>query len=147
MELYLRLLKFLFHYWAHLALAILFMLVLAFSNGAMAYLMGPVLKFLFTSNTDDTISLIPIDLFTFDRSQMLVAVPLVIIIVAVVKGLSFFGQSYFMGYVGQRIVTDIRGMLYRHILTLLLFYFPKTSTGALMSGVTNDVGMHGWSSW
>ncbi len=141
MKLYLRLLKFLFHYWAHLALAILFMLVLAFSNGAMAYLVGPVLKFLFTSNTDDTISLIPIDLFTFDRSQMLVAVPLVIIIVAVVKGLSFFGQSYFMGYVGQRIVTDIRGMLYRHILNLPVSYFTKNSTGALMSRVTNDVGM------
>lgn len=141
MKLYLRLLKFLFHYWGQLALAILFMLTLALSNGAMAYLVGPVLKFLFTSSADDTIKLVPLDIFTLDRSQMLLAVPIVIIIVALVKGLSFFGQSYFMGYVGQRIITDIRQMLYRHILNLPISYFTKNSTGALMSRVTNDVGM------
>ncbi len=141
MKLYLRLLKFLFHYWGQLALAILFMLTLALSNGAMAYLVGPVLKFLFTNSADDTIRLVPLDVFTFDRSQMLVVVPIVIILVALIKGLSFFGQSYFMGYVGQRIITDIRQTLYKHILNLPISYFTKNSTGALMSRVTNDVGM------
>lgn len=141
MKLYLRLLKFLFNYWGQLALAISFMLVLALSNGAMAYLVGPVLKFLFANNADDTIRLVPMDVFTFDRAQMLVAVPIVIILVALIKGLSFFGQSYFMGYVGQRIITDIRQLLYKHILNLPFSYFTKNSTGALMSRVTNDVGM------
>ena len=141
MKLYLRLLKFLFHYWGHLTLAIFFMLALALSNGAFAYLIGPVMKFLFTNSADDTIRLIPMDIFTFSRSEMLVVVPIVIIIVAVIKGISFFGQSYFMGYVGQGIVTDIRALLYKHILNLPLSYFTKNSTGALMSRVTNDVGM------
>ena len=141
MKLYLRLLKFLFHYWGHLTLAIFFMLALALSNGAFAYLIGPVMKFLFTNSADDTIRLIPMDIFTFSRSEMLVVLPVIIIIVAVVKGISFFGQSYFMGYVGQGIVTDIRALLYKHILNLPLSYFTKNSTGALMSRVTNDVGM------
>ncbi len=141
MKLYLRLLKFLFHYWGHLTLAIFFMLALALSNGAFAYLVGPVMKFLFTNSANDTIRLIPMDIFTFSRSEMLVVVPIVIIIVAVIKGISFFGQSYFMGYVGQGIVTDIRALLYKHILNLPLSYFTKNSTGALMSRVTNDVGM------
>ncbi|MEK7841762.1 MAG: ABC transporter ATP-binding protein, partial [Deltaproteobacteria bacterium] len=101
----------------------------------------PVMKFLFTNSADDTIRLVPMDIFTFSRSEMLVVVPVVIIIVAVIKGISFFGQSYFMGYVGQGIVTDIRDLLYKHILNLPVSYFTKNSTGALMSRVTNDVGM------
>ena len=117
------------------------MITLALSNGAFAYLVGPVLKFLFANNTDNTIRLIPLDIFTFDRAQMLVVVPMVIILVALVKGLSFFGQAYFMGYIGQRIVADIRQFLYKHILNLPISYFTKNSTGALMSRVTNDVGM------
>src|SRR3972149_1896910 len=141
MKLYLRLLNFLLHYWAQLALAVCFMITLALSNGAFAYLVGPVLKFLFANNTDNTIRLIPLDIFTFDRAQMLVVVPMVIILVALVKGLSFFGQAYFMGYIGQRIVADIRQFLYKHILNLPISYFTKNSTGALMSRVTNDVGM------
>ncbi|OGP09479.1 MAG: hypothetical protein A2X87_07235 [Deltaproteobacteria bacterium GWC2_42_51] len=124
-----------------LLLAVFFMIVLALSNGAFAYLVGPVLKFLFASNADETIRLIPFDIFTFDRAQMMVAVPIAIIVVAFVKGLSFFGQSYFMGYVGQMVVTDIRTFLYKHILNLPVSYFTKNSTGALMSKVTNDVGM------
>lgn len=141
MKLYLRLLKFLFHYWEHLTLAIFFMLTLALSNGAFAYLIGPVMKFLFTNSADDTIKLVPMDIFTFSRSEMLVVVPIVIIIVAVIKGISFFGQSYFMGYCGQGIVTDIRALLYKHILNLPVSYFAGNSTGVLMSRVTNDVGM------
>ncbi|MEK6600061.1 MAG: ABC transporter ATP-binding protein, partial [Deltaproteobacteria bacterium] len=141
MKLYLRLLKFLANYLGHLTLAIFFMLALALSNGAFAYLVGPVMKFLFTNSADDTIRLVPMGIFTFSRSEMLVVVPVVIIIVAVIKGISFFGQSYFMGYVGQGIVTDIRALLYKHILNLPLSYFTKNSTGALMSRVTNDVGM------
>lgn len=141
MRLYFRLLKFLIHYWGHLALAILFMLTLALSNGVMAYVVGPVLKFLFTNNTDDTIRLIPMDLLTFSRSQMLVAMPLVIVIVAFIKGFSFFAQAYFMGYVGQRIIADIRALLYKHILSLPVSYFTRNSTGQLMSRVTSDVDM------
>lgn len=141
MKLYFRLLKFLAGYWAQLSLAVLFMITLALSNGAFAYLVGPVLKFLFTSNADDAIRLIPAGLFTFSRQQMLVAVPIVIMFVAVAKGLSFFGQSYFMGYVGQMIIADIRTLLYKHILNLPLSYFTKNSTGQLMSRVTSDVDM------
>jgi len=117
------------------------MITLALSNGAFAYLVGPVLKFLFANNTDNTIRLIPLDIFTFDRAQMLVVVPMVIILVALEGEDAFFGQAYFMGYIGQRIVADIRQFLYKHILNLPISYFTKNSTGALMSRVTNDVGM------
>ena len=46
-----------------------------------------------------------------------------------------------MGYVGQKMVADIRLHLYQHILNLPISYLSKSSTGQLMSRMTNDVGM------
>ncbi len=141
MRVYLRLLRFLGPYRFRLFLAIVCMVCFAISNGAMAYLIGPVLKFLFSNDPSAEIRLVPFDLFTIPRDRMIIAIPLIIIGVSVVKGLSSFGQSYFMGYVGQRVVTDLRDRLYRHILNLPVDYFNKTPTGTLISRVTNDVNL------
>jgi subfamily B ATP-binding cassette protein MsbA len=117
------------------------MTAFALSNGAMAYLIGPVMKFLFSNEAGASIKFLPLDLFTVPKEKMLVAIPLIIIGVAVVKGLSSYGQSYFMGYIGQGVVRDIRKKLYQHILSLPVNYFSHTPTGVLMSRLTNDVGL------
>jgi subfamily B ATP-binding cassette protein MsbA len=117
------------------------MIIFALTNGVMAYLIGPVLKFLFASNGAEEIKLIPFDLFVFPKEWMIIAIPLVIFGVALFKGLSYFGQSYLMGFVGQRVVADLRAKLYRHILDLPIKYFSKTTTGTLMSRITNDTNM------
>ncbi|MEE9542971.1 MAG: ABC transporter transmembrane domain-containing protein, partial [Thermodesulfobacteriota bacterium] len=85
--------------------------------------------------------IIPLDLFTIPKEMMVAAIPLAIMIVALTKGLSSFGHSYFMGFVGQRVVTDLRNKLYRHILNMPLKYFTNTPTGVLSSRLTNDVNM------
>ena len=72
---------------------------------------------------------------------MIVFIPLVVMAVALVKGLSYFGQAYFMGYVGQRIVADMRERLYNHIQVMPLSFFSKTPTGTLISRITNDVNL------
>ncbi len=141
MKIYLRLLKFLKPYKLRLFIAILCMVGFALTNGAMAYLIGPVLKFLFSSDPSTAIPIIPFDLVTIPRDRMIVAIPLIIMAVAVVKGLCSFGQSFYMGYVGQRVVTDLREKLYRHILNLPVDYFSKNPTGVLMSRLTNDVNL------
>lgn len=139
MKLYLKLLKFVVPYLFYLTGAILCMTALALSTGAMAYLIGPVLKFLFTNEGGDIIKAIPFGLLDIDRTSMIIVIPMLIIAVAVVKGVSFFGQSYLMGYVGQRVVLDIRDRLYKHILAMPVPFFTKTHTGSLISRVTNDV--------
>ncbi len=73
--------------------------------------------------------------------SMLYVIPVLFIIAYLVKGMADFGQAYFMGYVGNRAVTDIRFYVYRHMQTLSLAFFTKTSTGVLMSRVANDVGI------
>lgn len=138
---YLRILKLLPPYKFAFILAVIFMVGFALSNGAMAYLIGPVMKFLFSTDAGAAVQIIPYDLITIPKDKMVIAVPLVIIVVAVVKGVSSFGQTYFMGYVGQGVVRDIRKKLYEHILSLPVGFFSKTPTGVLISRLTNDVNL------
>lgn len=141
MNTFYRILKFLPRYRGHFLMAFICMVGYAASNGAMAYLIGPVMKFLFTSDGSSEIKLIPFDLFTIPKEGMMMAIPLAIIMVAAIKGLSSYGQSYFMGYVGQGVVRDIRKKLYDHILNLPVGFFSNTPTGVLTSRVTNDVNL------
>ncbi len=140
MNTYLRILKLLPRYRAQLFLAFVFMVGFAASNGAMAYLIGPVMKYLFSTG-GGSVSIIPFNLFTIPAERMKTAVPLAILIVAVVKGVSSYGQSYLMGYVGQGVVSDIRDKLYGHILSLPVDYFTDNPTGVLISRLTNDVNL------
>lgn len=141
MNTYLRLITFLYPYKLKVVIAILCMLLYALTNGAMAYLIGPVMKHLFTTGTGEEVNIIPFELFTIPNEMMVAAVPLAIIFVGLAKGLSSFGHAYFMGFVGQRVVTDMRSKLYRHILTMPLGFFTNTPTGVLSSRLTNDVNM------
>jgi len=138
---YLRTLRLLLPYKGSFAIALICMLGYALSNGAMAYLIGPVMKFLFSADSGTGVTLVPFKLFSVPREDMLVAIPLAIIIVGVVKGLSSFGQTYFMGFVGQGVVRDIRNDLYEHILEMPVGYFSSTSTGEIVSRLTNDVNL------
>jgi len=141
MKTYLRVLKLLLPYKITFAVALLCMFLFALTNGAMAYLIGPVMQFLFNGGAGEGIKIIPFDLFTIPKDKMLLAIPLAIMIVAVVKGLSSFGQTYFMGYVGLSVVRDIRKNLYEHLLSMPVKFFNSTSTGILVSRLTNDVNL------
>jgi len=82
------------------------------------------------------------DKIFIDKSmQMLFIIPLLIVGLYLVKGIFFYGQSYLMNYVGQRIVADLREKLYHHLQYLSLSFFTKTSTGILISRLTNDVAL------
>ncbi len=140
MKSYIRTLRLLLPYKGSFAVALLCMFGYALSNGAMAYLIGPVMKFLFSSGSGG-VTLVPFKLFSVPRESMLVAIPLAIIVVGVVKGLSSFGQTYFMGFVGQGVVRDIRNNLYDHILDMPVEYFSSTPTGEIVSRLTNDVNL------
>ena len=60
--------------------------------------------------------------------------------VYVLKGIGSYVSSYQMADVGQRVVTDVRNDLYRHILGQSAGFFAQRTTGQLMSRITNDVG-------
>lgn len=70
---------------------------------------------------------------------MLNTIPLLILLLYVFRGLCFYGQTYLMAYIGQKVTIDIREKLFRHLQKLPLAFFEWNQTGAIMSYVTNDV--------
>jgi subfamily B ATP-binding cassette protein MsbA len=56
------------------------------------------------------------------------------------KGLGSYSSVYLMTDVGQRVVLDLRNLLFRHILGQSAGFFARRTSGQLMSRVTNDVG-------
>ncbi len=70
---------------------------------------------------------------------MLNTIAIGIVIVFFFRGIFFFGQTYLMSYIGQKVIIDIRGEIYRHMQRLSLSYFEKRQTGKIMSYITNDV--------
>ena len=62
-----------------------------------------------------------------------------IIVVFIIRGIAFYGQSYLMNYVGQRVIIDIRKAVFEKLQRLPLSFYDKNKTGTIMSYVTNDV--------
>jgi len=55
------------------------------------------------------------------------------------KAIGAYASDYLMADVGQRVVKDLRTGLYRHILNQSAAFFSRSTTGQLMSRITNDV--------
>jgi ABC-type multidrug transport system fused ATPase/permease subunit len=50
-------------------------------------------------------------------------------------------QTYLGQMLGQRVLFDLRGDVYKHLQSQSMSFFDENQTGQLMSRVTNDVGM------
>jgi len=48
-------------------------------------------------------------------------------------------QTYETGWVGERVLADLRNRLFAHLQRLSLGYFERNRTGAIISRITNDV--------
>jgi ABC-type multidrug transport system fused ATPase/permease subunit len=53
-------------------------------------------------------------------------------------GMSYV-QTYLTGWVGERILADLRIMLFRHLQRLSLGFYERTRAGVIISRLTNDV--------
>ena len=147
---YLRLFAFALPYRWRFAGALACMLVLAGATAAYVNLLGPVLDFLFTGRTGAASSLSRVAprwmdveglLSRVDRREMLAIVPLVVILVAAVKGVAFFGQSFLMTTVSQRMVADLRRALFDRLVALPPAFHTRHHSGDLLSRFSADVAM------
>ena len=62
-----------------------------------------------------------------------------IVVVFLLRGIFYFGQSYLVSYIGQRVIIDVREVMFRKFERLPVAYFDKHQTGETMSYITNDV--------
>jgi ATP-binding cassette, subfamily B, bacterial MsbA len=125
MLLYRRLIELIKPYWAKLFFAMACMIFVSLLEGGQAYLVKPALD----------------EVFINKDASKLVLLPFVIIILFLVKGVFNYIQAYLMNFVGLRVVANIREMLYGHLQSLSLSFFTRTSTGILISRITNDVNL------
>jgi ATP-binding cassette, subfamily B, bacterial MsbA len=81
------------------------------------------------------------DVFMARNEAMLFQVAGLVLVIFVLKGLSSFGESVSMIYVGQKIIGDIQKRLFDHFIEADLAYFHARSSGELVSRFTNDVNL------
>ncbi len=57
------------------------------------------------------------------------------------RGLASFALNYLLGWLGQRVVFDLRFQSYRHLNRLSLSYYDKRQTGKIMARVIDDINV------
>jgi ATP-binding cassette subfamily B multidrug efflux pump len=73
------------------------------------------------------------------RPQYMATAGLIVLGIAVVKGLLSFGQRYFSEWLAFRIAYDLKNRLYKHIEYLSFSFHDSSQTGELMTRCTGDV--------
>jgi subfamily B ATP-binding cassette protein MsbA len=151
MSLYHRLLDFIKPYWFKLCFAVICMIFVSLLTSLTAWLFKPVIDGVFFQKqagspvtipafVNDLIARLHLEGFLLNRDvEMLRLLPFILILLFLFKGIFNYGQYYFMNFVGQKIIADIREKLYNHLQTLSLSFFSKTPTGVIISRITNDV--------
>jgi len=109
--------------WIRLVLSMGCMLIMAGATSATAFLVKPVID----------------GIFLRKDMAMLKLLPLAVIAVYFVNGLSRYGEEYLMNHVGESIIRELRDKLYERIQGLPIAFFQEEKTGTLMSRITNDV--------
>ena len=71
---------------------------------------------------------------------MLNIISISIVVVFAIRGFFYYWQSYLVSYIGQRVVVDVREVMFRKFQRMPMAYFDKHQTGETMSYITNDVG-------
>uniref|UniRef100_A0A831UGD4 Lipid A export permease/ATP-binding protein MsbA n=1 Tax=Geobacter metallireducens TaxID=28232 RepID=A0A831UGD4_GEOME len=124
METFKRLLRYSKPYWWRIALSMAASLCVGGTDAAIAWLVEPLLKKIFTEK-DMTIFIL---------------LPVAVMIVFILRGVARFVQQYYISTAGQLAIQDIRNEVYQKHMGLPLRYFSDNPTGVLMSRVMSDVG-------
>ncbi len=119
--------KYLRGYYKRLAVALICAAGVAGMTATYAWLMQPVLD----------------DLFIAKDQSLLIILPVLIMGVALLKGLFSYGQAYLMSYVGHCLIAKVRQQLFGHFLRLPVPFHHDHTSGRLVARVINDVNLLG----
>ncbi|WP_045159770.1 lipid A export permease/ATP-binding protein MsbA [Stutzerimonas stutzeri] len=142
MKVYFRLLRYVAPYWGLFAMSLLGFLLFASTQPALGY----ILKFFVDglNNPDASFfSEVPYlnEVRWLAELKLLQAVPLLIILIALVQGIGSFLGNFFLAKVSLGLVHDLRVALFNNLLTLPNRYFDSHNSGHLISRITYNVTM------
>lgn len=124
METFRRILHYSRPYWWRIVLSMLASLCVGGTDAAIAYMVEPLLKKIFSAK-DTTI-------FTI--------LPAAVIGIFLFRGIARYLQEYYIRTASQLAIQDIRDELYQRQIGLSLRYFYGSPVGALLSRIVSDVG-------
>ena len=122
-ELYFRLLRHVRPYWRTFAIGVLGIIVVAATEPALPALLKPLLDGVFVNKDESVIRWTPV----------------FIVGLFVLRGLAEYVAQFALNWVGNRLVMDLRGIMFRKLLTLPARYFDDQASGNLISRLTFDV--------
>lgn len=76
------------------------------------------------------------DALKHPNPRMIVWIPAALVVLFIGRGIGNFTQTYFMGYVGRRVVKRLRSQVFRCVLDLPVAFFDRHAVGALLSRLT-----------
>ncbi|PIW69457.1 MAG: ABC transporter ATP-binding protein [Ignavibacteriales bacterium CG12_big_fil_rev_8_21_14_0_65_30_8] len=166
MKTYLRILKYVKPYWKHLTISIVCTMLYALLNGISIYLTIPLLDTLFQESARNEIVQTPVEdtktsflpewviktkesitnkfeevVMSGTKEDALIKICLLVLIAFILKNISGYLQAYFLSYVEQGTIKDIRNSAYKHLHKLPMSYFKHEKVGNLISRITNDVNV------
>jgi len=122
-EIYRRLLGYAKPYWKPFSISILGMLIYASTEPLFAAMMQPLLDGSFVDRDINVVRLMPV----------------VLVAVFVVRGIAGFVNTYFLKWVGRRVVADLRMEMFEHLMRAPTRYFDSHSSGQILSKFTYNV--------
>jgi subfamily B ATP-binding cassette protein MsbA len=122
-QLYTRLLGYIKPYWRTFSLSIVGMVVAAATEALLPALLKPMLDGTFVHRDDAVIRWAPVFL----------------LLIFFVRGVASFVGTFAIGWVGNKLVMDLREEMFRKLLSLPTRFFDDHSTGQLISKLTFDV--------
>lgn len=125
MKNYMRLLAYIKPYTRRLALAVVCIVMAAGANLYLPWIIKDMID----------------DVLMSKDMVMLNLIAVGILVVMFTRGVFYYGQSYLVSYVGQRVIIDVRSVLFRKFQRMPLSYYDKQQTGTVMSYITNDVAV------
>jgi len=72
-------------------------------------------------------------------THLLVIVVIVFLAVGLANWATGYAESYYTGWVGERVLADLRRKLFGHLQRLSLGYYERNRTGVIVSRMTNDI--------
>ena len=120
---YRRLLGYAKPYWKPFSISILGMLIYASTEPLFAAMMQPLLDGSFVDRDINVVRLMPV----------------VLVAVFVVRGIAGFVNTYFLKWVGRRVVADLRMEMFEHLMRAPTHYFDSHSSGQILSKFTYNV--------
>lgn len=136
LKVYLRLLKYVVPYWGLFAISILGFLLFSSTQPMLGY----ILKYFVDGLANPEASLFPHIPLLRDL-KLLQAVPIFIVLIALLQGVGSFLGNFFLARVSLGIVRDLRIALFDALLTLPNRYFDNHNSGHLVSLITFNVTM------